>query len=381
MQQVARPQSLLEALRRAVVTLFSPRRGRGAPVPLTPRPVSPLSAPTPETVPGGPDTGTEPQDPFAPFAALLGRPLPLPPALEVDGAGDSHPEDEPWATRTLDHFSRHHPSPATAPSLSLEALSLVAEPEPDLQALVRLVSLDPALSAGVVACANSAQFRGVDELETVREAVVRLGMNEAARVIGALAARSLFHPRLRSERNTYAAEAAELYGRAVAVANASAALALRTRGARADRAFLGGMLFDVGRAVGLRSFSALALEDGAPAAPECIARVLEAHHVEIGVACHKAWGLPQYLLDLATLHHDEEVPAEPDFVDLHVVRLCGALLDLRAPQTASRASREILQSAQALRLSPRQVRVVDAELSTALQRAETLRAAAVTHAR
>jgi hypothetical protein len=72
--------------------------------------------------------------------------------------------------------------------------------------------------------------------------------------------------------------------------------------------------------------------------------------------------MPQYLTVIAVRHHDPVVPGDPEFVDLHAVRLCGALLDLRDPFLEARAGREVLQSAGALGLGPRAVRALDAEL-------------------
>ncbi len=359
MESVAGSSSLLQSLRRLLAGYLMRRRPE--------RRASAASPHVKEARPAPEEAAA--RDPFEPFAALLDVPVPLP-SEEPDVLEDE--EDSLWAARVLEHFSLNRPSPASAPSLSLRVLGLLAEPRTQIGDLVPIISSDPALSAAILAAANSAQHRGVDEVETVRPAVVRLGLQEAARVVGAVAARSLFKPEVRAERQAFPELSAQLYARAVAVAYAAAALGLRLPGARSDRTFLGGMLYDVGRAVALRSFSALAVEDGSSPSEDRVARVLEAVHVEVGVSCHEIWRLPQFLQELALLHHDAHVPAEPGFVDLHVVRLCGALLELRTPGTAFRASRELVQSAGALGLGPREVRVVDAELRDALQRASSL---------
>jgi HD-like signal output (HDOD) protein len=245
-------------------------------------------------------------------------------------------------------------------------LNLVAAPGADLSEMVRLISADPALSAGVLTVANSVHYRGLQEIETVRAAVVRLGLDEVARVVGALSARSLFNPKLKAELAAYGARFSGLYHRALTAANGAAWASMQRRGGRADRAFLGGMLFDVGKTIALRSIASIAMEKGASAPDEgCAERVIERVHVEIGAECHQEWQLPQYLTVIAVRHHDREIPAHPDFVDLHAVRLCGALLDLRDPALAPRAALEIVQSAAALGMSPLAVRTVDAELRSA----------------
>jgi hypothetical protein len=94
--------------------------------------------------------------------------------------------------------------------------------------------------------------------------------------------------------------------------------------------------------------------------------VVEQIHLELGGELHQEWQLPQYLTVLAVRHHDAEIPADAEFTDLHLVRLAGAVYDLRAePAWAWRASREILQSAAALRIDPMGVRALAGELKQA----------------
>lgn len=322
----------------------------------------PAPSPRPPPSPAAP-AAPEEDGPFAPYARALG----------VEAAPPEPPEpgqeELELAARLLDHFQRNRPGPAAAPSLSLRLLNLVASPRAEVGELVRLISADPALSAGVLTVANSVVHRGVEDVETVRAAVVRLGLEEVARVAGAVGARSLFNPRLRAELAAHGSSFAALFHRALTVAGGAAALALQLPGGRSDRAYLGGMLADVGKSIALRSLVALAGEPGAaPAGPAAAARALELVHLEVGGECHQEWSLPQYLTVIAVRHHDPEIPADPEFVDLHAVRLCGALLDLREPALAARAAREILQSAQALALGPRAVRAADAELKGAALR-------------
>jgi len=324
-------------------------------------------APAPPTAPAatGPSPAAPPadQEPFTPFARTLGIPVP-PPAPEPDPAAEE--ELAALAAPVLEHFRQNRPGPASAPSLSLRILNLVAAPEADIAELARLVSADPALAAGVLTVANSPNYRALSEVETVREAIARLGFEEVARIAGGLSARSLFSPRLKAELQAYGPRFAALYHRALTVAGGAAWLALRRRGGRSDRAFLGGMLHDVGKSVALRSVAALALAGGPRRAGEDgrLDALLDRVHLELGGEAHQEWNLPQYLTVIAVRHHDPVVPAGEGFADLHAVRLASALLDLRElPAFAGRAAGEVVQSAAALGLSPLEVR----ELSTQLR--------------
>jgi HD-like signal output (HDOD) protein len=333
---------------------------------------APASAPAPAAAAGAPaGSGLElveagpPSDPFTPFARALGLPVPAAPAPldEVEELAELE-----LAARVLDHCRRNKLGPASAPTLSLRILNLVATPDVEVTELARTIAADPALSAGLLNVANSAYYRGLSEIETIRDAITRLGFDEVGRVAGALSAKSLFNPKLRQELAAFGPRFSALYRRAITVATGAAALAMRCRGARSDRAYLGGMLHDVGRTVALRAVATLTLEGGLVlgAADPRLGRLLDRVHVEVGGEVHQEWQLPLYLTVLAVRHHDAGIPSDADFVDLHVVRLAAAVHDLRAdPAAARRAADEIVQSAGALRLDPNGVRELAAELRQA----------------
>lgn len=323
-------------------------------------------APDAAPAPAGPPP--QPGDPFAAFAQALGlempQPLPPPPPQEV--------ADEPLlAELLLGHFRKNRPGPASAPSTSLRILNLVATPDADIGELARLVSADPALAAGVLAVANSAAYRGRSDVETVRDAIARLGFEEVARIAGAVSARSLFSPRLKAELAAFGGLFGALHRRALTVASGAAWLALQRPGARSDRAFLGGMLHDVGKSIALRSVAALVLDRQLVlgASEPRLLRLLDLVHLEVGAEVHEEWGLPQYLRDVAAGHHRPEVAAEPANLDLHVVRLAAALQDLRDdPAFAPRAAAELVQSSAALGLGPFEVRAFAAEMRAGSQK-------------
>jgi HD-like signal output (HDOD) protein len=326
---------------------------------------APAPAPAAVVAPSPSEADGPPAHPFAPFARALGVPVPAPP-LPV------HEEDEAaelaLSARILDHSRKQKLGPASAPTQSLRILNLVATPDVELGELARTIAADPALSAGLLHVANSTYYRGVSEIETIREAIARLGLEEVGRVAGALSAKSLFNPRLRQELAAFGPRFSQLYRRAVVVATGAAALAMRCRGGRSDRSYLGGMLHDVGRTVALRAVASLSLEAEAPLqlGGARLERILDRVHVELGAEVHQDWELPQYLTVLAVRHHDEGIPADAEFTDLHVVRLAAAVHDLKAePATAARSAAEIVQSAAALRLDANGVRALAAELRQA----------------
>jgi HD-like signal output (HDOD) protein len=352
----------LERVRRLLAGAAGPPPGAAPPPRAGPRPEArPPAAPPPEAAAAGPGD-------FGPLAAALGIPVPPP---EPEPSPEAEAGESRLAGEVLEHFRKNRPGPASAPSLSLRIINLVAAPDADIGELARLVSADPALAAGVLTVANSANYRAVAETQTVREAIARLGFDEVARIAGAVSARSLFNPKLKAELQAYGPAFAALYQRALTAASGAARLAMRQRGGRSDRAFLGGMLHDVGKSIALRSVAALALEGRLrlPAGDPRLARLLDRVHLEVGGEVHQEWSMPQYLTVVAVRHHDPSIPAGQEFVDLHRVRLASALCSLRSePAFAARAAAEATQSAGALGLDHLQVRELWTELREIEQR-------------
>ena len=156
--------------------------------PANPPPLVLASGPPPEPMEG--------EDAFAPFARALGIALPLAPPRLTE---EEEALLETLAARLFDHCRKNKLGPASAPTMSLRILNLVASPNAELAEMSRLISADPALSASVLTVANSAFYRGFSEIETVRDAVTRMGLDEVGRVAGALSAKSLFNPKLKQE--------------------------------------------------------------------------------------------------------------------------------------------------------------------------------------
>ncbi len=293
------------------------------------------------------------------------EPAPLPPEDEA--------ADVALAAKILELFAAAPPDQASFPAIATEILALVSSPDADVGRLAATLSRDPALSAGVISVANSPVFRGVSEVETVREAVTRLGLQEVGRVAVAVATRTLFDAGARAARAAFGQGSSALFARSVAVGSAAAAVGMRQRGARTDRVYLGGLLHDVGKALALGVLARCGpAVYGAEPEPARLERVLDRVHVEIGAAAHQAWALPHYLVSICEHHHDPCVPPGDEGFELHLVRLTSAVRSLRDPPVAARAAREVVQSAAALALDPYAIRALVAELRQAEERAAAL---------
>jgi HD-like signal output (HDOD) protein len=243
-------------------------------------------------------------------------------------------------------------------------LNAVADPDTGLNELTRLVSQDPAMSAGVLRVANSAAYHGVQEAETLREAVTRLGLTEVGRVAGMVAARSLFQPQLKAEFAVFGGRWQEIFAESLVSARGAAWLALQVPRLNADHVFLAGLLHDVGRSVALRVLAVVNQGSQAtdPFDPR-IDRVLERVHVELGGEVHQHWNLPRFSTLVTIRHHDLGLPVDGEYREVHAVRLVSAMVQLRRqPWRAEAARAEIDESCAALALDGFGLRSLDTQL-------------------
>ena len=313
--------------------------------------------PPPPALPASPDA------PAAAWAAALSVPEGALPGGQLHLTS----EEQLVCAAVLDHFETHRPGPASFPAISLQVVELSRDAEVDLARLAGLIEMDAALSAGVLVLANSPIFRGVEKIETPRQAIARLGTAEVSRLVTALSTRSLFQPEVRAEFEALGPAWNRLFYHSAVVARTAAGLATLRKLPGAEHAFVGGMLHDVGKAIALRSVAALAM-DGQIRVPEpdSLARILHEVHVEVGRQVHQEWKLPEHLTALAARHHEPSLPRDPALSSLHLVRLASALqLLAEAPASYPAAPREAIDSARALGLGPARVQALAVELREA----------------
>lgn len=312
-------------------------------------------------IPGGLDRTSG----FAQLLALTGQLEPLQSPLTPEELE----REEMLAERVLTHFRKNRPAPSALPAISLQVLNLVAEPDLSLSQLSRVVSQDPAFSAAILKVANSPAYAGAQEIQTLRDAVSRLGLTEVGRVAGVVSARSLFQPQVRSEFAAFGNRWSDIFSESVVAARGAAWLSMRVRRARSDHAFLAGILHDLGRSVALRSVASIELSEHCFDLESTeIDRVVERVHVEIGGAVHVDWSLPRFPTLVAMRHHDLNLPADGEYVDVHCVRLASALVQfLRQPWRLEQVRAEVDASCVALNLDGFALRSLDTQLHTELE--------------
>ena len=228
-----------------------------------------------------------------------------------------------------------------------------------------VITRDPGLSGQVLRMANSSAFAGLTQIGTIKQAVLRLGMKQVARLAIAAAQLSLY----RSANTLTGPYMGELWRQAYACARGAGWIAERIgRPGEADAAFLAGLLHDIGKLLILRALEEIVEKgtSGQTLSRALIDEMIEGLHCELGYALMKQWNLPEAYCIVSRDHHVEEPDAGRVLVAIVRVmdQVCakigiGAAAD---PEVVPAASPE----AQALGLSEVQLAELEIELEDSM---------------
>lgn len=294
----------------------------------------------------------DPPDPFDPLWERLGAPPEAPAPLPGDPG-----QVERLAERVMDHFLKNPPDPTAFPSLAVQIIDLLNEPEVDMARLLKAISPEPAIAITILRVANSALYGRGTEVSDLRLAVMRIGLRGVGEIAAGVAGRSLFDVETRVEFEVFGPRWHQMFQDTMAVAFGASQFAFEQGIGKADQAFLAGMFHDLGRTQALRALAALTVSgELPPPPPEVVDAVLDRVGVDLGVRLHALWGLPEHLREICRRQHDPDLPAGLEWLDAHLLRLAAGLHRLvRQPEGPVRLG-EARQSIAALGLVKRNVR-------------------------
>ncbi|MCK6545557.1 HDOD domain-containing protein [Myxococcota bacterium] len=266
--------------------------------------------------------------------------------------------------RVFDHFRKHQEDYPGFPSIAMHLFALVEKPDVDVRELVRVVGQDPIVSARVLQVANSAYYSTGQEVASLREAIIRLGTKQIARIAAQAATRAVFDIEERAGYELFEREWSREWTHAMTTSLGAGWLTSHVSGTSADRVQLGGLLHDIGKTIALRSLASLVMRGEVDRPDEReVAEILEATHVDLGVEMATTWMLPEFVIRVCEEHH--EVPDGDDAKDILVVSVVSGLVALwHAPHPRQDLEREVLAAIQALSLDHFVIRALLNELKT-----------------
>ncbi len=178
----------------------------------------------------------------------------------------------------------------------------VAKSEPDIKKIEALIEVDQALTAQVLKMANTAFFRGLSKVETVQDAIIRLGITQISDIVILVTQKKMF-----TSKDQYIREFMEkLWRHSVGTAFGSAWLAKKIGYQQLyTQAFVAGLLHDIGKLFLLTVIEAIRDKKQYEFNPskELVVEIMDNLHTEQGWLLTQNWNLPEAYCNIARNHH------------------------------------------------------------------------------
>jgi len=189
--------------------------------------------------------------------------------------------------------------------------------EPDSRILEQLITGDQSLSSQVLRMANSAFYRGLTNIMTVKAAIVRLGMREIGRIVLLSASQNQFRT-TDPEINTVMKK---LWQHSAGCALAANWLAKRCKFADlSTQAFFAGLLHDVGKLFVLMVIEQVKKKNTTLTMTDALfLEAIDTLHTKQGFALMQQWHMPEHYCLIVRDHHEPDVDTK-DYL-LLIVRL------------------------------------------------------------
>jgi putative nucleotidyltransferase with HDIG domain len=191
-------------------------------------------------------------------------------------------------------FRSPHYRPPVLPSVAIELSDLTRKTTVSYDDVVNVLQNDPLIVAGVLKVAQSPIYGGRSPVQSLKEAIQRLGINTLRDIVWqVVAGMRLFRAK------GYTEFMERLQAHSVFTACMARLIAARA-GIAAEHAFLCGLLHDVGVSATL-----ISLVEGESKLPELstLLAAIDGMHAQAGGMIAKLWGLSPAIANVIDLHH------------------------------------------------------------------------------
>ena len=222
----------------------------------------------------------------------------------------------------------------SAPRAFQEILACLQGPDASVGDAAKIIARDVAMTANVIKLVNSAFFGSRQPVSTADRAVAYLGLD----TLGALVlGHGVFKSGVTTGVEGFSLERLWQHSLDAAAAARMVALSEKLPKAKAEEAFLAGMLHDVGKVV---FATRLAAGSDGPAAAEDAFAQMEAHHAEVGAYLLGLWGFPNSIVEAVAFHESPGKAVAEGLSLPALLHIADRLVHQRSARSSS-AAREL----------------------------------------
>ena len=181
----------------------------------------------------------------------------------------------------------------------------IAKEEPDSRLIEKLIVSDQSLTGEVLRVSNSSFYRGLTQITTVRDAIIRLGIKEVSNIVTLVTLQHNF----RSKNASVQKIMGKLWRHSVGCAIGANWLAKQAGfQTLVHEAFIAGLLHDVGKLFILKVIDDLKVSGDIANQPsdKLLDEVMQKLHTDQGYALMNHWNLPEKYCQIVRDHHIED---------------------------------------------------------------------------
>ena len=207
------------------------------------------------------------------------------------------------------------------PGLYLKISALAEDPKTTVDQIAREILTDGAATMALLRLANSAAYYRRRQIPSISEAITVVGLDGVRVLLLTVSLQRVFRPEASELQNRLWREAVTT----AVISRAIAGLLPPRDGTLPERAYIAGLLHDMGRLALLHEYGPIALRDeSAEEVLKVEQRRFGHSHAELGAAIATDWNLPESIRDAVLLHHDPTAHAAD--VELAAIVHVAALL-------------------------------------------------------
>lgn len=193
--------------------------------------------------------------------------------------------------------------------IALKLQQELSKSEPDQHVIKKMISNDPSLTGQLLKVANSAYYKGMEDVTTVQEAIFRLGTAEVGNIVLLITQKSNFQ-----SKDAYIQEIMNrLWKHSVGCAIGAKWVANKCGCSDlSNQAFTAGLLHDVGKLFILTVIDSLVLSghEEIKAPLKTLNRIMAELHLVHGYSLMKIWALPEIYCEVVRDHHKEKIDSK-----------------------------------------------------------------------
>lgn len=212
------------------------------------------------------------------------------------------------------------------PQIALDVLELAHGADCDFNKLALKIESDPSLTANMLRMANSAYFGHMRKIASVRDIVVRLGLETVKLIAITSASVGL----LKNPQEAYNLEAGALWMHSHATATLASIIARHAKNENSFSIYTAALLHDVGKVILNRPLKRAIYDNRQTQGQKSLLEIehlyLHTDHAKVGMFLLENWGLPAEITVPVGFHH-EYTKALIQKDSTRIVHLANALVE------------------------------------------------------